>query len=228
MDDYDVVLILRASVVCRRLYTILKSIGVNVVGDPYVRIQLDNKLSLAVTLSTEGIDVPRSMFSQGIPDRSLVEGLGEKVVVKPLNLSNGRGVELYNTKSLNVADREQLYQEYIDCGAEDERWLVVNGEIVCAMRRKAIDPDEFRSNIAQGGMGIEIDITDGMRQLTKKIYDLFPGAVYYGMDVFRIKDGEGDKFVVNELNYIPGERIIDVTGHNYYDDIYNYIKSTIK
>lgn len=211
--------------------TLCEKLGIAFVGSPIERSRLNNKTLCAVDLWSAGLPIAKTVWSFGFPDKGAVMSLGDMVVEKSPEGANGFDVSLLNLKNGKIGIKKSfLYQEYIEIGATDERWIIVGGKIASAMKRTAVNEGEFRSNLMQGGKGTKIPITKDMQELAKKIYDIYPNSVYFGADIFRVPDNEspnGYRFIVNELNSVPGEKIIGVTKYNHDEDIYKHIKELV-
>lgn len=82
---------------------------------------------------------------------------------------------------------------------------------------------EFRSSLSAGGTAEPIPVTPEMQELGARVFDCFPGCVWTGIDVLR----EGDDIYIGECNSLPLTGVIEITGHNFYIDICNYIISQI-
>ena len=219
-EDFDAIIMLSfpSKRINRYIYDMLRLAGVKVIGDPRERARAAGKVLCAIALSAAGVPTIRTIYSDNDIPQRIAQTLGDNIVVKPAASSEGRGVSLQPSTAQVPAGK--LAQPYIECGASDERWLVVNGEVVCAMRRTATKEGEFRANLAQGGMGEPLVPDDAGTDLCKRAWNCFRDLVYAGIDI--IRDKGGNPYIV-EINTIPGERIIRITGHNYYDDIAKYI-----
>lgn len=148
--------------------------------------------------------------------RKIINNFGGAMVVKPLQRYGGEGVikvSLKDQENLNslinyyvrayraYPEREPIMvQEYMDEVRikGDVRILLLNGEIVGAMRRKPGKGD-FRTNIHAGAKAYKHDITDKDRAICNAIRDSLrnEGLFFVGVDVI------GDKMV--EINCLsPG------------------------
>ncbi|MBL6967012.1 MAG: glutathione synthase [Proteobacteria bacterium] len=148
--------------------------------------------------------------------RKIINDFGGAMVVKPLQRYGGEGVikvsvkDQENLNSLinyyvkayrSYPDREPIMvQEYLDVVQRggDVRILLLNGEILGAMRRKPLK-GEFRTNIHAGAKAYKHDVTDQEREICRTIEaDLVKNGLFFvGLDVI------GDKMV--EINCLsPG------------------------
>lgn len=144
-------------------------------------------------------------------NRIIDESKKEKMILKPLDGSGGRGVIVLeknartNINSLldfyisDSGDNYVIIQEYIE-GAEngDVRVLMLNGNPIGAYHRKPA-AGEVRANIQAGGSAHKYTMTEGQKKICKKIGAklISDGLFFVGLDMI------GDKILeVNVLN--PG------------------------
>ncbi|MBW2249144.1 MAG: glutathione synthase [Deltaproteobacteria bacterium] len=146
----------------------------------------------------------------------IIDNFGGAMIVKPLQRFGGEGVikvsvkDKLNLKSLinyyvrayeSYEEREPIMvQEYVDTVQRegDVRILMLNGEILGAMRRKPRDGD-FRTNIHAGARAYKHKVTDKEKEICMIIKDrlLKDGLYFVGIDVI------GDKLC--EINCVsPG------------------------
>lgn len=225
ISDYDYAIFFSVEPVSRFLYTYLSG-HIKLFGDPYVRYQCSNKVICQIIAAENGIPVIPIVFGYNVnKDVHLTDFEGDdKVVEKPAGSSCGKSVCLRDLP-LNETVQNRIYQKYIDCDSTDQRWIIIDDKIVCAMQRKAVEEGEFRANLSVGGEGTQIEITEDMQEFAKKFVSLFPGYLYTGIDI--ITDKEGNRYFL-EANMTPGDRIIMITHHNYFVDLYNYIHKHLK
>ena len=144
-------------------------------------------------------------------NRIIDESVHEKMIMKPLDGSGGRGVIVLeknartNINSLldfyldDSKDSYVILQEYIE-GAEegDVRVIMLNGKAIGAYQRRPAD-GEVRANIQQGGTAHKFELSESQKRICKKIGTklLADGLYFVGLDMI------GDKILeVNVLN--PG------------------------
>ncbi len=148
--------------------------------------------------------------------KRVIEGFGGAMVVKPLQRYGGEGVikvstrdeenlislTNYYVKAYNAYHSREpiMVQEYLDIVKiqGDVRILLLNGEIVGAMRRKPKKGD-FRTNIHAGAKAYKHKVTEKEKQICLIIKDrlIKDGLFFVGIDVI------GDKLV--EVNCVsPG------------------------
>ncbi len=148
--------------------------------------------------------------------RKIINDFGGGMVIKPLQRFGGEGVikvsdrDRENLNSLinyyvraykSYPEREPIMvQEYLDMVKRegDVRILMLNGEILGAMRRKPFK-DEFRTNIHVGGRVFKHEITPREKKICRTIKKkiIADGLFFVGIDLI------GDKLV--EINCVsPG------------------------
>jgi glutathione synthase len=148
--------------------------------------------------------------------RRIVDDFGGAMVVKPLQRYGGEGVikvSIKDRENLNslvhyyvrayraYPEREPIMvQEYLDVvkGQGDVRILLLNGEIIGAMRRKPKKGD-FRTNIHAGARAYRHAVTEKEKEICAAIKNklIRDGLYFVGIDVI------GDKLV--EVNCVsPG------------------------
>ncbi|MBW2110375.1 MAG: glutathione synthase [Deltaproteobacteria bacterium] len=148
--------------------------------------------------------------------RKIINDFGGAMVVKPLQRYGGEGVikvSMKDQENLNslinyyvkayrsYSEREPIMvQEYLDVvkNQGDVRILLLNGEVLGAMRRKPLK-GEFRTNIHAGARAYRHELTDKERKICHAIKGnlIRDGLFFVGVDVI------GDKMV--EINCVsPG------------------------
>jgi glutathione synthase len=148
--------------------------------------------------------------------QKIIDDFGGAMVVKPLQRHGGEGVikvSIKDRENLNslinyyvrayhaYPEREPIMvQEYLNevQYEGDVRILLLNGEIMGAMRRKACQGD-FRTNIHAGARACKHEVTSTEREICLAIRDrlLEDGLYFVGVDII------GDKLV--EINCVsPG------------------------
>jgi len=212
--------------------------------------------------------IPESHVSRD-PNRlkKIIEGFGGAMVMKPLQRFGGEGVIKVSTQDrenlqsliryyvraqLNYPEREPIMvQEYLPAVRRkgDVRILLLNGEILGAMRRKA-QGGEFRTNIHAGANALRHEITRKEREICEAIKPRLQsdGLYFVGIDLIDERLVEvncvspGGIPRINRLNHVCLEAsVIDfvettVTGTirgigmdqgNYYRDNHNEQKEKI-
>ena len=161
--------------------------------------------------------IPMTHVSRG-PNRlkKIIDDFGGAMVIKPLQRFGGEGVIKVSTKDQenlislinyyvkgyeNYPAREPIMvQEFMEIVKKegDIRILLLNGEILGAMRRKPKKGD-FRTNVHAGGHVFKHEVTDREKEICRAIKDriIKDGLYFVGIDVI------GDKLA--EINCVsPG------------------------
>jgi len=178
----------------------------------------DDKMLTHIALTAAGIPQPRTIssplcFTDGEDDfaDTVERELGYPIVVKNCYGAFGRQVWLVKNKEELLAKRAELrrephiYQEYVECGAQDIRVIVIGGTPVAAMRRHAA-AGEFRANAELGGTGEAIALTEELSSLAVRSADAL-GLCYAGVDILESDRG----YLVTEVNSNAGFRLINKT-----------------
>lgn len=187
----------------------LEVMGVPVLNRADAVLRARDKLRSLQTLAERGIPVPRTAMARSpeAVERVLDRVGGPPVVLKLLHGTQGVGVILAETRAAVDATLDTLWglgqdiliQEFVaESRGRDVRALVVDGEVVAAMRRQA-RPGEWRSNIHRGGVGEPV-------RLEPEYADAAVGAARaIGLDVAGVdllEGAEGPR--VMEINASPG------------------------
>ena len=117
-----------------------------------------------------------------------------------------------------------LVQEYIrEAGGADIRCFVVGGKVVASMKRQAISPEEFRSNLHRGGIAKPVEITDEERSMAIRAAHII-GLNVAGVDIVRSDRGA----LIIEVNASPGlEGIEKTTGIDVAGEIIEFIERSL-
>lgn len=174
--------------------------------------------------------------------KKIVDEFGGSMVVKPLQRYGGEGVikvSVNDQENLNslinyyvrayeaYPDREPIMvQEYLNGVKErgDVRVLLLNGEIMGAMRRKPRKGD-FRTNIHAGARALKHELTDVEKDICNTIKDklIEDGLYFVGLDII------GDRLV--EINCVsPGgiPRINRLNGVKLEAEVIDFIEEKVK
>ena len=193
-----------------------------------------NKLRSLQLLSRNDVDMPRTVFASNKSSAKDVIELsgGAPLVLKILEGTQGVGVVLVDSekaaKSVLDAfygmDVNLLVQEYIEeAGGADIRALVVNGEVVGAMKRQGAEGD-FRSNLHQGGSATAYKL-NRKEKATALAAARAMGLGVCGVDMIPSSRGP----LVMEVNSSPGlEGIEKSTNINIAAKIMEYIEKSVK
>ncbi len=192
-----------------------------------------DKLRSLQILSKYGVDMPRTVFaSNKSTAKDVIKlGGGTPLVLKILEGTQGVGVVLVETqkaaKSVLDAfygmDVSLLVQEFIEeAGGSDIRAIVVDGEVVGAMKRQGAEGD-FRSNLHQGGSAT-VHKLSRKEKSTALAAAKAMGLGVCGVDMIPSKRGP----LVMEVNSSPGfEGIEKATGIDIAGKVMDYIEKNV-
>lgn len=191
----------------------LQEMGVPVLNPPRtVEMAVDKALSLS-RIGGAGIAVPPTWIGES-PDDALIafDQLGGDVVCKPIFGSEGRGlIRLQNREmawrvvhGLNQTGSVIYLQKFIENDRSDLRIMILNGEVLAAMRRTA-PLNDWRTNVAQGAKAEALKtIPHEVRSIACQTGQVIGGNIL-GVDLMRSQDGQ---WVVLEVNAVPGWRAL--------------------
>lgn len=175
-----------------------------------------DKLHAHQVLARNRIGTPTTAFARSPKDSGNVISLvgGAPLVLKLLESTQGKGVVLAETRkaaesvisAFQGLKADFLVQSFVkEAAGEDIRCFVVGGKVVAAMRRKG-KPDDFRSNLHQGGTAETVRITRTEREAAIRAARAMKLDVA-GVDLLRGEDGPK----VLEVNSSPGLEGIEKT-----------------
>lgn len=206
--DYDFIVYLDKD---KYLSEILEKNGVRVFNSHNAIRICDDKARTYITLCNSGINMPKTVFgalcynaSENIKEEDLekiVNHLGYPIIIKESYGSMGKGV--YKADDFNalkdIAEKVKLkphmFQEYV--GYEkgvDYRIIVIGKKAVTVIKRK--NENDFRSNVAQGGVGETANVPESYIKTAEKAAFLL-GLDYCGVDILV---GEDKQPVLSEVN----------------------------
>lgn len=147
-------------------------------------------------------------------DKMLQRLNGLPIVLKVIEGTHGEGVMLARTREefeilieqYHGTDKKVLIQQFVEeSQGEDLRAIVVNGEVVAAMKRKA-QFGEFRSNLHRGGTAIHVKL-DSAEEATAIAAAKCLGLDVAGVDM--LQSNKGPQLL--EVNASPGLEGIEGT-----------------
>ena len=162
------------------------------------------------------ISSPLYFAGEDDPDflKFIEEQLGYPVVVKKCYGAFGRQVFLAKNREelkrlrAELIREPHLYQKYINCCSMDIRVITIGGKAVCAMRRRATTPGEFRANAELGGVGEPLKLDPSLVKIAEKASQVL-GLEYAGVDLMWDEEG----YLVTEVNSNAHFKLIrSVTG----------------
>jgi len=193
-----------------------------------------DKLRSLQRLSKAGIGMPKTVFTNYSRDvEEVIEHVGGvPVIIKLLEGTQGLGVVLAESKNaaesvleaFNGLEARVIVQEYIkEAHGEDIRALLVDGQVVGAMKRQGKD-GEFRSNLHRGGSADIIKLNEAELRLAMKASRVLKLPVC-GVDMLQASRGP----LLLEVNSTPGlEGIETATGKNIARAIITFIERNRK
>ena len=171
----------------------------------------DDKAETLIALAGKGLNIPDTVFgalSYSKDDKadadaliSVSERLGFPLVIKESFGSMGKGVYLARDFTelkeifLKVKDKPHLFQKYLPYAfGTDIRVIVIGGKAVGAIKR--VNKNDFRSNVAQGGIAEKFDLPKEYKAAAEKAAEIL-GLDYCGVDLLI---GENGKPYICEVN----------------------------
>ena len=189
-----------------------------------------DKLRSLQRLSKVGIGMPKTVFTNYSRDvEEVIEHVGgTPVIIKLLEGTQGLGIVLADSKNaaesvleaFNGLQARVIVQEFIkEAKGEDIRALIVDGQVVGAMKRKGKDGD-FRSNLHRGGTAEIIKLSEPELKLAMNAARALKLPVC-GVDMLQSNRGP----LLLEVNSTPGlEGIESATGKNIARAIITYVE----
>ncbi|MUN28187.1 lysine biosynthesis protein LysX [Sulfuracidifex metallicus] len=212
MGRYDVAII-RTISMYRGLYAsaVLESAGVHTINSTDAITICGDKILTYSKLFKENIPIPDSLISMS-PDSTMkaYEEMTFPVIDKPPIGSWGRMVSLIRDimegKTIiehremlgNAALKVHIVQEYIQYKGRDIRCITIGDQLVGCYARN-IPPNDWRANVALGGMPSKLEVDNDLKDLVLKASKTVMGE-FISIDILEHpKKG----YVINELNDSP-------------------------
>lgn len=198
----------------------------------------DNKILTAEALYTAGVQTPKTLLAPktfegvGYTDFTFLDQakktLGFPMIIKEAYGSFGAQVYLANTRKeaeqiiRKIGWKPFIMQEFIqESRGKDIRVNVVGDKVICAILRE--NPQDFRSNITNGGTAKTVTLTKEQETLALRACRAV-NADFAGVDILLGKDGP----LVCEINTSPHFRsTLDCTGIDLSEYILRYILERI-
>jgi len=211
----------------------VENLGVYCPNNPWGHMFASNKAFTLQKLSSSGIRVPKTIVCES-PEHVAwaVKKLGIPIVIKTIRGSQGLGVAICDSKvSANSIFQflfnqrlKVILEEFIEASGTDYRAWIVGGKVAVAMKRTAQEKGEFKANISRGGKGEKVELSKEDQELCIKAAHSI-GLNIAGVDM--MKDQTGKSCII-EINANPGTKIINITGHNPFEDIVEYCEQNYK
>lgn len=213
----------------------LRNLGIPCVQSGEAIDTCADKFKSAQIMSKTHIRVPRQFLTND-PDmaKMLTEKLGGlPIILKENSGSKGKGLILLESprqtnmtlESYLGSGKRIILQEYLDNGGKDERHIVCDGRVVNSMERQSPD-DDIRANLSLNGSGRAITPDPETEKMCIDAVAAIPNLNFAGVDIIKAKDpkdGEIKPYFI-EVNSNPGEMIMDITGHNHYEDLLDFVE----
>lgn len=180
-------------------------------------------------LAQHGLPVPPSLTvgSAAFLENTVAEMGNYPFILKPFHGTHGKGIMLLDTPTSLTSAVDalcDLHEDYIiqpfmaEADGIDIRVLVVGGEAIAAMKRRA-PAGEFRANIHKGGSGETVTLPDEYTHVAIKAAAALELEIA-GVDLLQTDEGP----VILEVNPSPGfEELESVTGVNIADVIIGFV-----
>jgi len=206
-----------------------QSMGVFCVVQAEPILQSRNKWTCNQILAHAKIPVPKTVLGTAGDVEGMLNIFGEPpYIIKILQGTHGHGVILAETyqsalstiETLLTAKVRFVIQEFIaESNGADLRVIVVDGEIIAAMKRQS-RAGEFRSNLHRGGSSEVIKLTYAEENLALRAAKALRLGVC-GVDILKSNRGP----LVLEVNSTPGlEGIETTTGISIASKVIGYIE----
>jgi ribosomal protein S6--L-glutamate ligase len=200
--------------------------GILVVNPAYSFRRARDKYATLFYLEKHGIQVPRTVVTEGFRQAlNAVRSLSD-VVIKPLVGARGEGA--IHTNDFDVAYRalkaaysvgQVLYvQEFVPKPDRDIRAFVIGDEVVSAMYRIA-SPGSWKTNVAQSAKPVKCVLPKEMEDQAIRASKSL-GLEYSGVDIMESKKGP----LITEVNAAPTwHGLQSVTNFDIADRIIQYV-----
>jgi ribosomal protein S6--L-glutamate ligase len=194
-----------------------------------------NKAWTLQRLSWYGIKVPRTIVAESPTQvKWIVDKIGSlPIVIKTNHGSKGKTVAIVDTKRSANSMFEFVYnsglkvliEEFIESESSDYRVWVVGDKVAVAMKRTSVDKNDFKANISRGAKGEKVELSKEDQDLCIKAAHSI-GLNVAGVDLMKSKK-TGISYII-EINSNPGTKVINITGHDVFEDVVKYCEDNFK
>ena len=212
-----------------------ENLGIYCPNNPWGLIYAANKSWTLQRLSHAKIKVPRTLIAESPAHvKWIVDKIGSlPLIIKANGGSKGKRVAIVDTKkSANSmfefcvnSGLRVLIEEFIESDSSDIRAWVIGDRVAVAMKRTAVDKDDFRANISRGAKGEKVELSIEDEALCVRGAHCI-GLRVAGVDL--IKDKKTGTSYIIEINANPGIKIIDLTGENVFTHVIEYCENNYK
>ncbi|MGK0385539.1 MAG: ribosomal protein S6--L-glutamate ligase [Patiriisocius sp.] len=192
-----------------------ESMGVFSIASSQGIINSRDKWTCFQILASAGIPMPKTTLGSPQYLESFLKDFGTgPVIIKILEGTHGQGVilcenfknALSTVETLQTANVKFVMQEFIaESQGTDIRAIVIDGQVVAAMKRQSKDGD-FRSNLHRGGSATALQVSQAEKELAIATAKTL-GLHVCGVDILTSKRGP----LVLEVNSTPGLEGIETT-----------------
>jgi ribosomal protein S6--L-glutamate ligase len=203
-----------------------------------IRICSSKWLTL-IKANENDIKVPKTIYCSDFKSENLdsfVDSLGLPLILKLNSSSQGIGIiknlEKQTLKTIietfNRQSKPFLLQEMIKTkGKQHDFRTIVIGKTNCVvtMKKTVNGNKEFRTNLARKGIAEPYVLSEKERQFCIKVAQTIDSDLC-GIDW--IKDGHNGQPFLLENNSNVGTKIIDVVGHNFFEDLFFHIEISVE
>ena len=222
------------------LSQILEKNGVRLFNSHNAIRVCDDKAETYIALANKGFNLPDTIFGalcysdscqiEESAVNQIASSLGFPLIVKECYGSMGKGVykvdNLIELKTImeKVKTKPHLFQKFINTrSGVDVRLIVIGGKVIGAMERR--NDKDFRSNVARGGQGVQIQPPKSFIETAEKIAKEL-NLDYCGIDLLY---GENNVPIVCEVNSNAFfEGLEKATGINVAKKYVEYVIESIK
>lgn len=172
-----------------------------------------SKIRTAIYLRAAGIRTPKTFYINRIKnvDKVLSKlSKDEKYVIKLDKGSKGKQVSIVSglpeaktvLDTIGNINRQLIIQEFVESNGTDIRAIVIDNKVVAAYQRSS-GKNELRTNIATGGEGSKVELTEEEKKFCCDCASAV-GLDFAGIDI--MKDDNGKLFCI-EVNHCPGMNV---------------------
>jgi len=190
-----------------------------------------NKYSTIFTLAKAGVPVPRTYVTEMAHWIYRTSRDLKQTVYKPIVGSLGFGLMKFSDpdlafnayKTLEQLGQPLYVQEYLEKPGRDIRAFVIGEDIKASIYRIAT-PDEWRTNVAQGGKAEPIQLSGELQELALKAAKIL-GLIYAGVDILETENGP----VLLEVNGAPSwQGLQGATGMDIAEQLVRFMSKLMK
>lgn len=198
----------------------IEAMGIPVLNTASAIENAEDKFVTHQLLAQERLPQPKSLYSPypGSVDEELSHLKGKFLVHKVLKGCKGMGVEFLPRRDVEESLSQGTFVQEMASGEKgvDYRYLVIHGNVVAAMKRKAADGG-FLSNASLGGQVESVPVEPELAELALKAAKAVQLDVA-GIDIMKTNEGP----TVIEVNSTPGFIGLEkATGQNIAKEILN-------